>query len=423
MHPALIELEKRGLINQSTDIEVLSKLLESGKAVYCGFDPTADSLHVGSLLPLTVLKLFKQHGVPIVAVVGGGTGSIGDPSFKSEERVMMDKSTISRNVTGLTSVIRSVLGDDDNVIITNNESWMKEINMLEFLRGYGKCFSVNNMMNKDSVRSRLERPEQGISFTEFSYPILQALDFEYLFSILDCAIQIGGSDQWGNMVAGIDVIHKMHGNDAEVGVITLPLVTKDDGTKFGKSESGTVWLSPNKTTPFEYFQFWMNISDSEMIKLYQYFQPLSFTVEQIKREMEHEPMLMKKQFAIAMTEAMHGSEKTTQAINIAEFLFGKRKKLSTSEMEMMIHAGMEVHEVVEELNFVDILISTGLAPSKKMAREFITNGAAKVNGTKINEFFDPSSSELFENFEAFNDRYFILQRGRDNYVIIHNRRR
>lgn len=422
MHPALVELEKRGLINQSTDIEVLSKLLESGKAVYCGFDPTADSLHVGSLLPLTVLKLFKEHGVPIVAVVGGGTGSIGDPSFKSEERVMMDKLTISRNVAGLTSVIRSVLGDD-NVIITNNENWMKEINMLDFLRGYGKCFSVNNMMNKDSVRSRLERPEQGISFTEFSYPILQALDFEYLFSILDCAIQIGGSDQWGNMIAGIDVIHKMHGNDAEVGIITLPLVTKDDGTKFGKSESGTVWLSPNKTTPFEYFQFWMNISDSEMIKLYQYFQPLSFTVEQIKREMQHEPMLMKKQFAIAMTQAMHGSEKTTQAINIAEFLFGKRKKLSTSEIEMMINAGMEVHEVVEELNFVDILISTGLAPSKKMSREFIMTGAAKVNGTKINEFFDPNTLELFENFEAFDDRYFILQRGRDNYVIIHNRRR
>lgn len=422
MHPALVELEKRGLINQSTDIEVLSKLLESGKAVYCGFDPTADSLHVGSLLPLTVLKLFKEHGVPIVAVVGGGTGSIGDPSFKSEERVMMDKLTISRNVAGLTSIIRSVLGDD-NVIITNNENWMKEINMLDFLRGYGKCFSVNNMMNKDSVRSRLERPEQGISFTEFSYPILQALDFEYLFSILDCAIQIGGSDQWGNMIAGIDVIHKMHGNDAEVGVITLPLVTKDDGTKFGKSESGTVWLSPNKTTPFEYFQFWMNISDSEMIKLYQYFQPLSFTVEQIKREMQHEPMLMKKQFAIAMTQAMHGSEKTTQAINIAEFLFGKRKKLSTSEIEMMINAGMEVHEVVEELNFVDILISTGLAPSKKMSREFIMTGAAKVNGTKINEFFDPNTLELFENFEAFDDRYFILQRGRDNYVIIHNRRR
>lgn len=422
MHPALVELEKRGLINQSTDIEVLSKLLENGKAVYCGFDPTADSLHVGSLLPLTVLKLFKEHGVPIVAVVGGGTGSIGDPSFKSEERVMMDKLTISRNVAGLTSVIRSVLGED-NVIITNNENWMKEINMLDFLRGYGKCFSVNNMMNKDSVRSRLERPEQGISFTEFSYPILQALDFEYLFSILDCAIQIGGSDQWGNMIAGIDVIHKMHGNDAEVGVITLPLVTKDDGTKFGKSESGTVWLSPNKTTPFEYFQFWMNISDSEMIKLYQYFQPLSFTVEQIKREMQHEPMLMKKQFAIAMTQAMHGSEKTTQAINIAEFLFGKRKKLSTSEIEMMINAGMEVHEVVEELNFVDILISTGLAPSKKMSREFIMTGAAKVNGTKINEFFDPNTLELFENFEAFDDRYFILQRGRDNYVIIHNRRR
>lgn len=421
MHPALVELEKRGLINQSTDIEVLSKLLDSGSAVYCGFDPTAESLHVGSLLPLTVLKLLKEHGVPVIALIGGATGRIGDPSFKAQERQMLDEYTVERNISGITQSIKSVIGED--VSIVNNYSWTKDISVLEFLRDYGKCFTVNNMINKESVRSRIERPDQGISFTEFAYPILQGMDFEHLFENHNCSIQIGGSDQWGNMIAGIDVIHKMHGNDAECGVITLPLVTKEDGTKFGKSETGTVWLCPSKTTPFEYFQFWMNITDAEMIKLYQYFQPLSFTVEQIKREMEHEPMLMKKQFAIAMTAELHGSAKATQAINIADFLFGKRKKLSTEEIQMMITAGMEVHEVVEELNFVDILISTGLAPSKKMAREFITNGAAKVNGTKINEFFDPNSSELFENFEAFDDRYFILQRGRDNYVIIHNRRR
>lgn len=423
MHPALVELQKRGLINQSTDIEVLSKLLESRKAVYCGFDPTADSLHVGSLLPLTVLKIFKEHGIPVIAVIGGATGRIGDPSFKAQERKVLDNVIIERNIAGITQLIKSLLGESDNVIIANNYDWVKEINMLDFLRYYGKCFTVNNMINKESVRSRIERPEQGISFSEFSYPIIQALDFEWLFSVLNCAVQIGGSDQWGNMVAGIDVIHHIHGNEAECGVITLPLLTKDDGTKFGKSETGTVWLSPDRTTPFEYFQFMMNISDSEMLKMYQYFKPLSFDVESIENEIAHNPILMKRQFAVAMTEAIHDSTKANQALNISDFLFGKRKKLNPEEIRMMIDGGMEVHEIVEELNFVDILISTGLAPSKKMAREFITNGAAKVNGTKINEFFDPISYELFENFEAFDDRYFILQRGRDNFVIIHNRRR
>lgn len=423
MHKALVELEKRGLINQSTDIEELSNLLESGFAVYCGFDPTADSLHVGSLLPLTVLKLFKDCGVPVVAVIGGATGRIGDPSFKAKEREVLSDYEVERNIAGIKLAIQSVLGKDDKVVIANNYDWVKELSALEFLRTYGKCFTVNNMINKESVRSRIERPDQGISFAEFSYPIIQALDFEYLFSVLNCRIQIGGSDQWGNMIAGIDVIHKLHGNDASCGVLTLPLITKEDGTKFGKSESGAVWLNARKTTPFHYMQFWMNITDTEMLTMYKYFKPLSFDIEHVENEMKNgDPALMKKQFALAMTEQLHGSVKASQALNIANFLFGKKATLTQDELSMMIDGGMEVHEVVEKLNFVELLVSTGLANSRKMAREFIDNGAAKVNNVKINTFSESSTGEIFENFEDFDSRYFVLQRGKNDFVIIHNRR-
>lgn len=423
MHPALVELQERGLIHQSTDIDVLSKLLDEGSAVYCGFDPTADSLHVGSLLPLTIMKVFRKHKIPIVAVVGGGTGSIGDPSFKTEERKMMNKDTLARNVAGITAVIRSFFNDDPNVIIANNEDWMKEINMLDFLRHYGKCFTVNNMMNKESVRSRIERPDQGISFTEFSYPILQALDFEYLYFGLNCKIQIGGSDQWGNMIAGIDVIHKIHGNDAECGVITLPLVTKADGTKFGKSESGSIWLTENKTTPYQFFQFWRNMDDMEVPKLYQYFKPLGFSVDSIEKEMKYgDPNIIKLQFAIAMTDLIHGKDKTNLARDITEFLHGK-KQITEEAVEMMIHSGFEVSESTDNLELVSLVVSTGLADSRKMAREFINNGAVKINGRKVNEFYDAANCEFKEDVDFVDAKHFILQRGKNTYVVVKNTRR
>lgn len=423
MHPALVELQKRDLINQSTDIEVLSKLLDEGSAVYCGFDPTADSLHVGSLLPLTIMKVFKSHGVQIVAVVGGATGSIGDPSFKSEERNMMDKFTIDRNVAGITAVIKSVLGEDDYTIVTNNESWMKEIDMLSFLRNYGKCFTVNNMMNKESIRSRIERPDQGISFTEFAYPILQAIDFEYLYSVLNCKIQIGGSDQWGNMIAGVDVIHKLHGNDAECGVITLPLVTKADGTKFGKSESGTVWLTEQRTSVYHFFQFWRNMDDAEIPKLYKYFKPFTFSVEDIESEMKNgDPNIVKLQMALAMTASIHGQHKADLARSIAEFLHGG-KEITDEAVDMMIQSGFEVTDSTDNLELVSLVVSTGLADSFKMAREFIKNGAVKVNGRKVNEFYDTKENIFTEDVDFVDAKHFVLQRGKSTYVIVKNKSR
>jgi len=421
MHPALVELQERGLINQSTDIEVLSKLLTEGSAIYCGFDPTADSLHIGSLLPLTVMKVFKKHGVNVIALVGGATGSIGDPSFKSEERSMMDWDTIDKNIAGITSVINSILGND--VQIVNNQSWMKDINMLDFLRDYGKAFTVNNMINKESVRSRIERPDQGISFTEFAYPILQGIDFELLYDMLNCKIQIGGSDQWGNMIAGTDLIHKLHGNDAQCGVITLPLVTKADGTKFGKSESGTIWLGSKRTSPFHFFQFWRNVDDAEVPKLYQYFKPFGFNVKDIEREMKVNPNFVKLQFAYKMTETIHGEHAADLARDISSFLFGDTIDLTEEAVKMMIDSGFEVEDSTDSLELVSLLVDSGIAASRKMAREFIDNGAIKINGRKANEFYDTKELVFTEDVDIIDDKYFVLQRGKNTFIIVENRRR
>lgn len=409
MNNALAELINRGLIKQSTDIAVLDKMMNEHKAIYCGFDPTADSLHVGSLLPLTVMKVLRKHGVRVIALVGGATGRIGDPSFKAQERNMLDESTVERNIEGITKVIHQVLGDDVKVV--NNYNWVKDISMLEFLRVYGKCFTVNNMVNKESVRQRIERPDQGISFTEFSYPILQGLDFEHLFEMHDCTIQMGGSDQWGNMVAGMEVIHKLQGNDKECGVFTIPLLTKDDGTKFGKSESGAVWLSADKTSPFEMFQFWKNLTDAETVKMFQYFKPWStVTDDDFAVMMEKDAPKTKTAFAINMVEMIHGIDVAACVSNIVYALFEGKYNFDTEELQMLVDGGIK--EVEWTNNLVETLVSSGLATSRKMAREFIKNNAVKVNGEVVGEDFD------VESILAIPSELFLLQRGRKNFVVI-----
>ena len=408
MNNALAELINRGLIKQSTDIAVLDKMMNEHKAIYCGFDPTADSLHVGSLLPLTVMKVLRKHGVRVIALVGGATGRIGDPSFKAQERNMLDEKTVEQNIEGITKVIHQVLGDDVKVV--NNYNWVKDISMLEFLRVYGKCFTVNNMVNKESVRQRIERPDQGISFTEFSYPILQGLDFEHLFEMHDCTMQMGGSDQWGNMVAGMEVIHKLQGNDKECGVFTLPLLTKEDGTKFGKSESGTVWLSSDKTSPFEMFQFWKNITDAETVKMFQYFKPLGGSVEDFEVRLNNNPTKVKTMFALGMVELIHGERTACDVMDLAYALFEGKFSFETDELEKFIGAGLE--ECEWTTNLVETLVSSGLATSRKMAREFIKNNAVKVNGEVVGEDFD------VESILTIPSELFLLQRGRKNFVVI-----
>lgn len=425
MHKAIIDLQNRGLINQSTDINKLSKLLDEGSGVYCGFDPTADSLHVGSLLPLLTMKVLKSHGVNVIALIGGSTGRIGDPSFKAEERKLLSTDDIEHNLKGIKKVIRSILGNDTTIV--NNYDWTKNLSVLDFLRDYGKCFTVNNMISKEAVKSRIERPDQGISFTEFTYPILQGMDFEHLFKTMNCKIQIGGSDQWGNMIAGTDLIHKIHGNEVDVGVITLPLLTKADGTKFGKSESGTVWLSPEKTSPFAFSQFWLNITDDEMRKFIPYFSQNSDKeyIDFVLRTSLLNPLSTKRTFSSELTEIVHGTKTAVNCVIIKRFLYGELDQdgkvivLNETVLEMIEKSGMKIVEVQKDFNFVDLLLSTGLATSKKMAREFISTGAAKVGTRKINEFYDVQKNEyLNDSFSLKKTPDFVLRRGKNDFVII-----
>lgn len=399
-HPAIEELIDRRLIKQSTDILTISKLLDEGSAVYCGFDPTADSLHIGSLLPLNVMKIFMKHGVKVIALVGGATGMIGDPSFKSSERTLMTEEEVHTNCRGIVSSIKSILGD---VEFANNINWTRNMTVLNFLRTYGKCFTVNNMISKESVRARIEREDQGISFTEFTYPILQGMDFEVLYDMRNCKIQIGGSDQWGNMVAGIDVIHKLHGNEADVGAITIPLMTKSDGTKFGKSESGTIWLDKNKTTPYDFFQFWQNITDEEALKFIPMFTDMHTKNVDIRT--------LKYLFAVHMTELVHGTDMAESVADIVFHLFNG-EPVNSEICKEMINCGLKFNEETFS-SMVELLVKTNMASSNKMAREFISNGAIKVNKKKVNEYSDEDLTDLLKSQE-----YVLLQRGKNMFTVI-----
>lgn len=401
MHPALVELRNRGLIHQSTDIEVLSNLLHNKSSAYCGFDPTADSLHVGSLLALEVLDVLQKHGTTVLALLGGATASIGDPSFKNAERPMMNTDTIQANGIGITNNIMQYLGD--RVTISNNLGWTKDMSVLDFMRSIGKHFSVNTMLAKDSVRSRIERPEAGISYAEFSYSLFQAMDFSFLHQVMKCSIQIGGSDQWGNMIAGVDLIHKTYGNDQKVGVLTFPLLTKDDGTKFGKSETGTVWLDPSKTSPYSFRQFWVNLSDAEALKCMKMF-GYSETGDIVQD---------KGLFGDFMTLKVHGHHLLAAAKRVQACLKG----LLTPDAELfdMLRRSsipcISTESSEDGIDLVAMLVDNGLASSRKMAREHIANGAVSIGGTKAREHYDASTGK-FSTKNAKINEYFVLRCGK-----------
>ena len=302
------ELKWRGAVNQVSDEENLSKLLdEKSVGVYCGTDPTGDSLHVGHLIPFMMLKRFQLAGHRAFILIGGGTGSIGDPSGRSTERTLQTMEQVHHNEEALTSQMKKLFGED-NITIVNNYDWLSKISLLDFLRDYGKLFNINTMLNKEVVASRLE---VGISFTEFTYQILQAVDFHHLLLENDVQLQIGGADQWGNITAGIDLIHKMEGSDTQAFALTIPLMLKADGTKFGKSAGGAVWLDPEKTTPYEFYQFWLNQDDRDVVKYLKYFTFLGKEeIEELAKKVETEPEKREAQRRLAeeVTEFVHGKE-------------------------------------------------------------------------------------------------------------------
>lgn len=413
MENILEELKWRGAVNQVSDEEGLEELLtQKSVGVYCGVDPTGDSLHIGHLIPFMMLKRFQMAGHRAHIVIGGGTGSIGDPSGKKSERVLQTMEQVHHNEEALTAQMKKLFGKD-NITIVNNYDWLKKISLLDFLRDYGKLFNLNTMLNKEVVASRLE---VGISYTEFTYQILQSIDFHHLLRENDVQLQIGGADQWGNITAGIDLIHKMEGSDTKAFALTIPLMLKADGTKFGKTAGGAVWLDSKKTTPYEFYQFWLNQDDRDVLKYLKYFTFLSKEeIDELAEKLATHPERREAQRRLAteVTEFVHGKEAVAQAEHISKALFsGEVKELTAEEIEQGFKNMPTVEIAATPKNLVDFLVETGIEKSKRQAREDISNGAIYLNGERVTDLeftVDPAA-----NFEG---RFVIVRRGKKRYFL------
>ena len=408
------ELTWRGAVNQMTDEEGLRKLTEEkGISLYCGVDPTGDSMHIGHLIPFMMLKRFAMAGHHPYVVIGGGTGVIGDPSGRKTERQLQTIEKIHENAEKLKAQFMHLFGDSSNISFVNNYDWLSKIDLLNFLRDYGKLFSVNTMLAKEVVSSRLEG---GISFTEFSYQILQSIDFEQLFVHHDVQLQIGGADQWGNITAGIDTIHKMHGSNAQAYGLTIPLMLKSDGTKFGKTAGGAVWLDPEKTSPFEFYQFWLNQDDADVVKYLKYFtflsqEEIAALAESVRTEPEKR--LAQRRLAEEVTTFVHSAEALQEARNITEALYhGSIADLTEHELEQAFGKMPTVDVTNEAKNVVDWLVDSTIYKSKRQAREDITHGAVTINGVKV-EGLD----EVVTPHKNSNGKYVIVRKGKKKYTL------
>jgi tyrosyl-tRNA synthetase len=404
------DLQWRGLIYQETDESLKEKLNHESLTFYIGTDPTADSLHVGHLMANLVAKRLEDHGHKPILVIGGGTGLIGDPSFKADERQLLSIEESLKNAAGIEKQVKHLL---PTAKVVNNYEWLSSLNAIEFLRDLGKHFSINYMMAKDSVKSRIEK---GISFTEFSYQIIQAWDFEHLYKTYHCTLQIGGQDQWGNITSGSELIRRIHGVDAKVYGLTFPLVTKTDGTKFGKTESGAVWLDPEKTSPYEFYQFWINTPDSDVVSRLKQFTFLSREqIETIEKSLESEPenRLAQNTLAQEVVEMVHGKEALKQAMNVSDALFsGNIKDLSVQEIEMGFK-NLPSISVAGNIGLLDALLELNLVQSKRQAREMVGSNAVSVNGEKMNDtYFE------IDKTQAFGQKYSIIRKGKKKYGLI-----
>lgn len=429
MNHLLEDLQQRALIAQTTDMDALSALLDEKKiTLYCGFDPTADSLHIGHLLPVLMLRRFQLAGHRPIALVGGATGMIGDPSFKASERSLNSAETVAGWVAKIREQLTPFLQfEGENAAqMANNADWFADMNCLDFLRDIGKHFSVNAMMNKESVKQRLERDDVGISFTEFAYSLLQSYDFAQLNQRHDCALQIGGSDQWGNITAGIDLTRRL--NKATVYGLTLPLVTKSDGTKFGKTEGGAVWLSAAKTSPYQFYQFWLKVADEDVYKFLKYFTFLSVAeIDAIEAKDRASGVKPEAQRILAeeMTRLIHGAEALAAAQRISESLFAEdQSALTEADFAQLALDGLPVFSVSGTVNVTEALVLSGLAKSNKEARGFVSSGAVLLNGTPAslnNPGHAPEKPDdaylLTEAHQRFG-RYTILRRGKRNHALL-----
>jgi tyrosyl-tRNA synthetase len=421
----LEELKWRGLVADCTDAGELAKKISAPITLYCGFDPTADSLHVGNLVPLLALRRFQLLGHHPIAVAGGATGSIGDPSGKTAERQLLTKEILDHNIASVKVQLAKLLDFETKqnpARLVDNASWTKNVSFLEFLRDIGKHFSVNQMVAKESVRARMEDREAGISYTEFSYMLLQAFDFMILARDQNCELQIGGSDQWGNITAGIDLCRKKLGKT--VFGLTLPLITNADGTKFGKSEAGAIWLDPKKTSVYKFYQFWINTDDRDVIRYLKFF-TLQRSREQIdelaqQHEKQPESRAAHRALAAEMTYLIHGEGAVARAQIASAVLFGEGGDILNSNINFFedIDGEVPTQEIEKSkldgagLPLIELVVQTGLCPSKGQARKEIEAGGIYVNNVRARELQRAiTTKDLIHG-------HVLLRKGKKNYVSV-----
>ena len=412
------ELTWRGLVHQSTDERLAALMREKPFTLYCGFDPSANSLHVGSLLPILALVRAQRAGHRPVAVVGGATGMIGDPSGKSEERKLLDVETIERNVAGLRAQLRKYLDFDRGALLVNNYDWFKGFEYLEFLRRIGKLFSVNTMLAKESVRARLEDREQGISYTEFSYMLIQAYDYLVLNEKHGCTLQVGGSDQWGNITMGVDLIRRVHGREAYG--LTMPLITTSSGQKFGKTEKGAVWLDPERSSPYELHQFFMQTEDRDVARFLRFYtflgedeiRALEETVARAPEKREAQRVLARE-----VTTFVHGRDEADKAERAAAALFGSDlRALGGLAIEQLFKDAPSLSlsmSALGSLTLVDALVQSTLAASKGAARRDIEGGGIYVNDVKTTDV-----ARVLTGEDLLAARYIVLRKGKKTYHLL-----
>jgi len=421
------DLKARGLIAQMTDeADLVAHLAENRVTLYCGFDPTADSLHLGHLVPLLMLKRFQDYGHRPIALVGGATGLIGDPSFKAQERQLNSAEVVSGWSECLKAQISQFIhfNDQDGAVLANNYDWTASVDVLSFLRDVGKHFTVNKMIAKESVRQRIEREDSGISFTEFTYQILQSYDYQQLNQAYGCTLQIGGSDQWGNITSGIDLVRRMNG--ASTHGLTLPLITKSDGTKFGKTEGGAVWLDSKKTSPYAFYQFWLQTPDADVYRFLRFFTFLDVDqiqeIEDADKQAEGKPQAQRI-LAEEVTRLVHSEEALQAARRITEALFsGDASQLNEDDYTQLQLDGLPASELpvdLAELPLTSLLADAGLAASGKQIKDALQRNSVMVNEVACGLEQNMRTASLFAPEAAKFERYFLVKLGKKKHHLFY----
>jgi len=419
----LEELKWRGLVADCTDPAELEKKIAAPITLYCGFDPTADSLHVGNLVPLLALRRFQLLGHHPIAVAGGATGMVGDPSGKTQERQLLTKEILERNIASVKVQLAKLLDFDTKqnpARLVDNASWTAGVSFLDFLRDIGKHFSVNQMVAKESIRARMEDREVGISYTEFSYMLLQAFDFMVLCRDHNCELQIGGSDQWGNITAGIDLIRKKL-NRTAYG-LTLPLITNADGTKFGKTEAGAIWLDPKRTSVYRFYQFWVNTDDRDVIRYLKFFTFLSKEeIESLEKKHAENPGAREAhiELALQVTTMIHGAKAATSAAVASTVLFGGPVEKASEDFFNHIVGEVPTKEIEKSklggagVPLVELLVHSGLCPSKGQARKDIEGGGVNINNVR-----ETDTARAVSVSDLLFGKHLLLRKGKKNYVVV-----